>query len=100
MTEIDDKFFERADEHINLSNQQLSKVNMGKVSASMMYSVARFNAWVSASGWNNGKEMDAAKDETIEYFTGEYKKMLKENIEDYISNFDSYMSKSDSSTNA
>jgi hypothetical protein len=93
MSEIDKKFFERADEHINLSNAQLSKASMGIVSASMMYSLARFNAWVSACGWNNGKDMEAAKHETIEYFTEEYKKMLKENLEDYIANFDNYMSK-------
>ena len=93
MNEVDDKFFERADEHIHLSNDQLSKASMGKVSASMLYSVARFNAWVTACGWHNGKEMEAAKQETIEYFVEEYKKMLRENLEDYIVNFDSYMHK-------
>jgi hypothetical protein len=93
MTEIDDKFFERADEHINLSNQQVKNVSMGKVSASMMYSAARFNAWVSAFGWNNGKEMAEAKEETLDYFVEQYKKMLQENLEEYINNFDSYMQK-------
>jgi hypothetical protein len=58
MTEIDKDFFHRVDDHINLSNKQLATVSMGKVSASMMYSVARFNAWVSACGWNSSKEMD------------------------------------------
>ena len=98
MDELDDKFFERADEHIHLSNDQLAEISRGKVSASMMYSVARFNAWVSACGFDSGKEMEDAKMETIEYFTGEYRKMLKENLDDYISNFDSYMSKKDGST--
>ena len=91
MTEIDDNFFERADDHINLSNEQLSTVGKGKVSASMMYSVARFNSWLSASGFNNSEEMKLAKEETIKYFVTEYKKMLKENLDDYIENFDKYM---------
>jgi esterase/lipase len=91
MSEIDDKFFERADEHIYLSNRQLSGVSMGKVSASMMYSVARFNAWVSACGFNNSKDMNDAKQETIQYFVTEYEKMLRENLEDYIENFENYM---------
>ena len=91
MNEVDDKFFERADEHIHLSNDQLSNVGRGKVSASMLYSVARFNAWVSACDFHTGKEMEAAKDEILEYFVKEYKKMLKENLEDYIVNFDGYM---------
>ena len=62
-----------------------------KVSASFMYSVARFNAWVSACGWHSGKEMSEAKTETIKYFVDEYRKMLEENMDDYISNFESYM---------
>jgi hypothetical protein len=91
MNEIDDKFFERADEHIHLSNSQLAKAALGKVSASMLYSTSRFNAWVSASGWKNRAEMETSKNETFEYFVEEYKKMLKENLEDYIVNFDIYM---------
>jgi len=91
MTDIDDKFFDRADAHINLSNEQLSNSTKGKVSASMMYSVARFNSWVSACEFNNAKEMKEVKEETIKYFVAEYEKMLKENLEDYIRNFDKYM---------
>jgi hypothetical protein len=91
MKEIDNKFFDRADEHIHLSNSQLTKASKGEVSASMLYSTSRFNAWVSASDWKNRAEMEAAKNETFEYFVEEYKKMLKENLEDYIINFDTYM---------
>lgn len=91
MAEIDDNFFDRADEHINLSNKQLANTGRGKVSASMMYSVARFNSWISACGFNSQKEMKEAKEETIKYFVTEYEKMLKENLEDYIENFDKYM---------
>ena len=92
MQEMDDEFYDRADAHINLSNKQISDhVSKGKVSASFMYSVARFNAWVSACGWRSGKEMAEAKEETMEYFTTEFRKMLEENLDDYIENFDSYM---------
>ena len=92
MQEVDDKFYDRADAHIELSNNQISEdVGRGKVSASFMYSVARFNAWVSATGWNTKQEMLEGKEETIEYFVNEYRKMLDENLEDYIENFDDYM---------
>jgi len=91
MSDVDDKFFERADEHIHLSNRQLDNASRGKVSASMMYSVARFNSWVSACGWGSGEELSKAKDETIEYFVTEYKKMLTDNLDEYIRNFDKYM---------
>lgn len=56
-----------------------------------MYSLARFNAWISASGFNTRKEMSIAKEETINYFVKEYRAMLEENLDDYINNFDEYM---------
>lgn len=96
MQEVDDEFYDRADAHIHLSNSQINeKIGKGKVSASNMYATARFNAWVSACGWNTGQEMAEAREETIEYFVTEYRKMLEENLNDYIDNFESYMQVSD-----
>ena len=92
MQKVDDEFYDRADAHIHLANDQISeKIGRGKVSASFMYSVARFNAWVSACGWESREELAEAKKETIEYFVTEYRKMLEENLDDYIRNFNSYM---------
>ncbi len=91
--DIDDKFFERADAHIHLSNEQLEQISRGKVSASMMYATARFNSWVSACGWKSSEEMQAVRDETVDYFTVQFRKMLEENLDDYINNFESYMQK-------
>jgi hypothetical protein len=91
MADVDDKFYERADAHIDLSNDQLKDISRGKVSASMMYAVARFNAWITACGYSTSAEMSGAREETIEYFITEYRKMLEENLDDYIDNFDKYM---------
>ncbi|AJQ97491.1 DUF3144 domain-containing protein [Gynuella sunshinyii] len=92
MQDADEAFYQRADAHIHLSNDQINKkATRGKVSASNMYATARFNAWVSACGWKNGQDMSAAKQETLDYFVGEYRKMLEENLDDYIENFDAYM---------
>ncbi|ODS63569.1 MAG: hypothetical protein ABS41_05200 [Arenimonas sp. SCN 70-307] len=90
-TSIDDHFYDRADEVIRLANRQLAGSTRGKVSASCMYATARFNAWVSATGFTSSEEMGAAKQETIEYFVEQYRSMLDENLTDYISNFDGYM---------
>ncbi len=87
----DDKFYDRADAHIQLSNDQLKDVSRGKASASMMYATARFNAWVSACCFADGDQMKAARDETVEYLVTEFQKMLEENLDDYIGNFESYM---------
>jgi hypothetical protein len=89
--DADDAFYERADEHIRLSNDQMGDVARGKVSASMLYGTSRFNAWVSACGFENGADMAEKKKETIKYFVDEYAKMLEENMDDYIANFAQYM---------
>ena len=89
--QLDYKFYDRADAHIHLSNDQLADSTAGKVSASMMYGTARFNAWISASGFNSGEEMAAKREETLEYFVTGYRQMLEANLDEYIGNFDSYM---------
>lgn len=92
MPNTDEGFYNRADAHIDLANRQLSETEgKGKVSASFMYGVARFNAWVSACGWQSADDMAKAREETLAYFVAEYRKMLEENLDDYIENFDDYM---------
>ncbi len=89
--DVDESFYDRADEHINLANDQGREAARGKVSASFMYAVARYNAWVSASGFSSGADMKAAQVETIAFFTKQYQSMLEENLNDYSKNFDCYM---------
>ena len=88
---VDDKFYERADAHIVLSNEQLNQIGSGKVAESMMFALARFNSWISAGGYKSAEEMAEERAIIIEYFTTKYKSMLEENVDDYIANFDKYM---------
>jgi len=92
MSDTDDKFYDRADEYIDLANKQISeKSNAADVSASFLYSASRFNAWISAANFKNGKEMAEVKDEMLEHFVKDYRDMLDENMTDYIENFNEYM---------
>lgn len=89
----DNDFYDRADAHISLSNEQLSACdNPGAVSASMMFAATRFNTWVSARGFKNGEEMAQAREQMLKYFCEQYQMMLEDNLDDYINNFDQYMS--------
>ncbi|NNF67751.1 MAG: DUF3144 domain-containing protein, partial [Gammaproteobacteria bacterium] len=74
MKDLDENFYYRADEHINLSNRQLGNCDAGKASASMMYATARFNSWLTACGFESASEMLQHKDENIDYFVKEYRK--------------------------
>jgi hypothetical protein len=91
MKDLDSGFYDRADAVIHLANAQLEQLTRGKVSASTLYAASRFNAWISACGFNTAEEMEAAKEETVEYFVAEYRKMLVENLDDYIANFEKYL---------
>ena len=90
-TENDDQFFKRADAHIHTANEQLDETDRGKVSASMMYATARFNAWISACTSQTGDELLSAKSDILEYFVEQYRQMLEEHLDDYAQNFDKYM---------
>ena len=97
-SETDKEFFQRADAYITVANEQAVETSRGKVSASMMFATARFNAWVSASGTESGEELAEVKEEAIEYFVSEYRKMLEENLGEYIEHFDKYMGPGDASS--
>ena len=57
-----------------------------------MYGVARFNAYISAAQFNSKEDLKNEKDDIIEYFLKSYKQMLNEHLDDYINNFDQYLS--------
>jgi hypothetical protein len=89
--DTDDKFFERADAYISLANQQVVDSTRGKVSASMMYATSRFNAWVGACNCGSAEELAGVREQAIEYFVQQYREMLAENLDQYIQNFDAFM---------
>jgi hypothetical protein len=89
--EVDETFYDRADQLIGVANQQLDDISRGKVSASFMYAQARYAAWVSACGFFSAEQMAAARSETVDYFVKQFQFMLEENLNDYIQNFPVYM---------
>lgn len=88
---IDAAFWERADAIIHLANEQGTKVPNSNVSASLLYAAARFNAFIVANGASSAEGMQKDKEEAIQYFTEEYRKMLSQNLDDYIANFANYL---------
>jgi hypothetical protein len=90
--DVDDEFYERADAHINLANDQISsEVSRGKVSASFMYGMARFSTFICASNCESKEEFLSEKNDAIDYFINQYRKVLEENYDDYVDNYEKYM---------
>lgn len=93
--QLDDKFYDRADAHIHLTNDQLSETSREMANASLMFASARFSAFVSAHGFTSSEAMAAKRDETIEYFVAGFRQMLEGNLDAHIKNFDAYMKSKD-----
>ncbi|MEZ6197878.1 MAG: DUF3144 domain-containing protein [Planctomycetota bacterium] len=93
--ETEDVFYERADAHIELANRQIGEGDAGEVGASMMFALARFDAWLSAGGFETAEQMKASREESLEFFVSEYRAMLEEHYDDYIENFSEYMDSED-----
>ncbi|MCY7389187.1 MAG: DUF3144 domain-containing protein [Burkholderiales bacterium] len=93
--DVDEDFYTRADSFIDLANEHAATMARDNVGASLMYSSARFNAWVSATGYASSDEMRAARPARIAHFVEQYRLMLEENMDSYINNFDDYMKPND-----
>lgn len=83
------EFWERADQIIALANEQCTQNTGNEVATSLLYAAARFNAFLIASKGDAAK-MQQEKDGAIAFFTEQYKRMLTDNFNDYITNFDKY----------
>jgi hypothetical protein len=89
--QFDDAFYQRADAHIHLSNDQLKDASREAVNASMLFAAARFSAFISAGGFASGEAMAEKRAETVEYFVAGFRQMLEANLDAYIRNFGSYV---------
>lgn len=90
-TEKDNEFYEMADAHIALANQQSKNINQGKVSATFLYAAARFNTFIVASNADSADDFSENRENAIEYFMTEYRKMLEEHFADYQQNYEKYI---------
>jgi hypothetical protein len=94
--ERDDNFWNRADRFIHIANDFCDQTSRGKVSSSLLYAAARFSSFVVASSAKSASEIQHQKEAALEYFVGQYRQMLEENLDDQIKNFDIYMNEGDS----
>lgn len=89
--EVTQEFWNRTDEFIKVANQQSGDTHKGEVSSSFLYAAARFNAYIVALAADDVEGLKQNKEEAIKYFSDQYSKMFRENIEDYIARYDEYL---------
>lgn len=84
------EFRARADAVIDLLNRQAQDVPTGQVSASVMYAAARFNAFQVAATAGSAEAMREDREEAVNYFASQYRKMFEDHFDECLANFERY----------
>lgn len=87
---VSEDFWKRADEYIAIANTQSENEDTGKVGASLLYAAARFSAFDVASKVDDAKEMIESKEDAILFYVEQFRKMITENMDEYIDNYQEY----------
>ncbi|MCC4831348.1 MULTISPECIES: DUF3144 domain-containing protein [Shewanella] len=76
--------YQLADQFIALANQLGQTENdIGKVGTALRFAAARYNAFEAAI---KSSDLEAEKENALNWFSDEYKGMLNENLNDHIKN--------------
>jgi len=89
---ITQEFWYRVDDVIAMANDQASGSNIGEVSTSLLYAVARFNAFNAANTSSNSADMQTQKQESLKYFSELYGKLFENNFDEHVQNFEAHRS--------
>ena len=88
-TDQDQLLRKLADVYITLANEQSETQDKNIVNTSFMYAASRFCAYVAASSARNLEDFQGKQKQGIEFFTGEFNRMLISNMQNYEKNFSS-----------
>ncbi len=72
-----------ADEFINIANEQSELQDKNLVNTSFMYAASRFCAYVAASSARNLDDFKGKQKQGIDFFSGEFQRMLETNMHNY-----------------
>lgn len=84
----DKEFYTVADSFIDVANKQCDTKEPSFVGSSMLFATARFSAFVVASQAPEKQAYEAELERATEFFTKEFERMLKQNMEDYKTAFE------------
>lgn len=83
-TQDQDKLLrELADSFINIANDHAEIQEKNIVNTAFLYAASRFSAYVAASSARNLEDFQGKRQQGIEFFTSEFKRMLESNMTNY-----------------
>lgn len=85
---VDDRMIRQtADKFISLANEQSETMSTDMVGLGFMYGASRYSAFVVANQCGDLDTFNLNKDEALEFYTEQFKRMLSENLEQHQSQF-------------
>ena len=91
MSHDEDLFWNLVDQFIQSANDACDDADPGVVSAALLNAAARFNAFVVATASLDRKEYIEEMDSSLNYLTGRYREILRDNLEDYREHYKEYI---------
>jgi hypothetical protein len=89
---LDEKqFWDLVDQFIQQANEACEQLDPGMVSAALLNATARFNAFVVASSSLDRKEYIEEMEPSLNYLTGRYREILRNNLDDYHEHYKVYI---------
>lgn len=83
-TQDQDKLLrELADSFINIANDHAEIQEKNIVNTAFLYAASRFSAYVAASSARNLEDFQGKRQQGIDFFTSEFKRMLESNMTNY-----------------
>jgi hypothetical protein len=87
----DRQFWQIVDTLLEAANAQCDDAERTKVAAAALFAAARFNVFVAAAAAESGDDFTARHDAIADYLAEQYRRMLRDNLDEYTQNFDRYV---------
>ncbi len=85
------QFWSLVETFIEQANQACEQADPGLVSAALLNAASRFNAFAVASASLDRKEFGEEVESALNYLTGRYRELLREDLQDYYENYKVYV---------
>ena len=81
------QFWDLVDRFVIVANDASDDMPTSTVSSALLYAAARFNAFIASAEAQSAEQLKSQRSGAVDFFSGQYKGMLAENLDDYIDNF-------------
>lgn len=84
----DGRYYQHANAHIQLSNEQLKEAIPGQVLSAMIHATSRFCTWAWASASASAEDYESRKQQALNGYLEECRRQFEDHFNDHARNFD------------